>query len=346
MKKLFAILLAFAMVLSIAACGQTATEEPKTDTPEQTESTEPTDNFPEDNITITVAYSAGGSSDKLARIAQPFLQDELGVNVIVENQGGASGQIATEAFLAKEADGYNLLAVNVPGIYYTVALQDTSYDYDTLVPVWIESYDPIVMLVLNGSPYNTLADFIEDAKANPGKLSVGFASGGGQQATAMWLAKNLDLDIKQVSFDGGSDASAALLGGHVDAIFGDAAARADITSEAKALGIGSPEKNAVWPDAVCFNKQLKEYGVQMPTDEFQARMGCYFVSKEFVEKYPARYEKLIAAFEAVKGNSEYIQMLKDGNLYDSCILASGANYSEKLQSMADEVQNVVAPMFK
>lgn len=340
MKKLFALLLALAMILSLAACG--SKEETPADPGQETETT---DDFPKDNITITVAYNAGGSSDKLARIVQPYLQDELGVNVIVENQGGASGQIATEAFLAKKQDGYNLLAVNVPGIYYTVALQETTYDYETLVPVWIESYDPIVMLVLNDSPYNTLADFIEAAKANPGKLSVGFAAGGGQQATAMWLANNLDLDIKQVSFDGGADASAALLGGHVDAIFGDAAARADITSEAKALGIGSPETNPVWPDAVPFNEQLKAYSVQMPTDEFQARMGCYFVSKEFVDNYPDRYEKLIAAFEAVAQNNEYIQMLKDGNLYNSCVLESGAKYADKLAAMADEVQNVVAPMF-
>ena len=341
MKKYLTLLLALVMILSLSACS----EKEQTDEV-STHEVEATDNFPNDNITIIVAYSAGGSSDKLARIVQPYLQDELGVNVIVENQGGASGQIATEAFLAKEQDGYNLLAVNVPGVYYTVALQQTTYDYDTLVPVWVESYDPIVMLALNNSPYNTLADFIDAAKANPGKLSVGFAAGGGQQATAMWLANNLDLDIKQVSFDGGSDASAALLGGHVDVIFGDAAARVDIVPEAKALGIGSPVTNAVWPDAVSFNEQLKAYNVQMPTDEFQARMGCYFVSKEFVEKYPERYEKLIAAFEAVAQNDDYIQMLKDGNLYASCVLESGAKYSDKLVSMADEVKNIIAPMFK
>lgn len=334
MKKLITLFLVAVMVVSLVACSSSKKAEDTKDA------------FPEGNITITVAYSAGGSSDKLARIVQPYLQDELGVNVVVENQGGASGQIATEAFLAKKQDGYNLLAVNVPGIYYTVALQNTSYGYDTLVPVWVESYDPIVLLVLKDSPYNSLTDFIEAAKAEPGKLSVGFASGGGQQASAMWMAKNLGLDIKQVSYDGGSGASAALLGGHVDAIFGDAAARADITSEAKALGIGSPTKNTVWPDAVPFNEQLKAYNVQMPTDEFQARMGCYFVSKEFVEKYPERYAKLIEAFEKVAQNQDYINVLKNGNMYDSCVLKSGADYAEKLKSLADEVETVVAPMFK
>lgn len=304
------------------------------------------DDYPKGTVTITVAYSAGGSSDKLARMIQPYLQDELGVNVVVENQGGASGQIAAEAFLRKDADGYNMLAVNVPGIYYTVAMQDTTYDYGDLVPVWVESYDPIIMLVLNGSPFNTLGDFIEAAKENPGKYSVGFAAGGGQQATAMWLKENLDIDIKMVSYDGGSDASAALLGGHVDAIFGDAYARVDLVSEAKALGIGSTTENSAWPQAVSFNEQLESYNVQMPTDEFQARMGCYFVSADFVEEYPERYEKLVAAFEAVAQNETYLQALKDANVYDSVILKSGADYGEKLSQMADEVKNVVAPLFE
>lgn len=331
MKKIFALLLALVMcVAALSACGDKSAQG---------------DDYPKETITITVAYSAGGSSDKLARMVQPYLQDELGVNVVVENQAGAGGQIAAETFLRKETDGYNLLAVNVPGIYYTVTLQDTTYSYEDLVPVWIESYDPIIMLALNGCEFNSLGDFIEGARANPGKYSVGFATGGGQQATAMWLAENLDLDIRLVSYDGGSDVSAALLGGHIDTAFGDAYARADLVTEAKALGIGSTRSNSVWPDVVSFNEQLKAYGTAMPSDEFEARMGCYFVSAKLLEKYPDRYERLIAAFEKIAQDETYIQALKDANVYDSMVLASGKDYSDHMTKMADEVKTVVAPMF-
>lgn len=353
MKRMFALLLSLTMCASLlAACGGSSSSGGSSAAASGGSSAAASgsaavvdDDYPKGTVTITVAYSAGGSSDKLARMLQPYLQDELGVNVVVENQGGASGQIAAEAFLRKDPDGYNLLAVNAPGIYYTVALQDTTYGYEDLVPVWIESYDPIVMLALNGSELNSLGDFIEAAKANPGKLSVGFAAGGGQQATALWLKNNLDLDIKLVSYDGGSDASAALLGGHVDVIFGDAYARVDLVSEAKALGIGTPKENGAWPDAVSFNEQLKAYNVEMPSDEFQARMGCYWVSKAFVDQYPARYEKLIAAFEAAAANAEYVQTLKDANVYASCVLASGADYADQMAQMANEVETVVAPLF-
>lgn len=164
MKKLFVLMLTIAVCAAmLTACGGPAKDG---------------DGYPNGTLTITVAYSAGGSSDKLARMLQPYLQEELGINVVVENQGGASGQIAAETFLRKEADGYSLLAVNAPGIYYTVALQDTTYDYDDLTPIWVESYDPIVMLALNASPFDSLGDFIEAAKAAPGTYSVGFAAGG------------------------------------------------------------------------------------------------------------------------------------------------------------------------
>lgn len=328
MKKTLSIIMLFAAALCIFAAAASAADQA----------------YPSGNITISVAYSAGGASDKLARIVQPYLQNALGTNVVVENQPGAGGQIAAEAFLRKPADGYSLLAINVPGLYYTVALQETTYGYDDLVPVWIESYDPIIMLVLNSSKFNTLADFIEGAKAEPGKYSVGYVPGGGQQATAEFLKAKLGLDVNMVTFDGGSGASAALLGGHVDVIVGDAYGRADIASEAKPLAISSTSPNSAWPKAVSFNEQLKPYNVAFPSDEFQARRGCYFVSKKFVEQYPDRYEKLIDAFKTVAKNDEYISMLKKANLYDSCVLTSGKEYSDQLTQMADEVKNVVVPL--
>lgn len=339
MKKLYALVLVLSMsILMLTGCGNS-------NDPSGSGTTTGNSDYPNDTITITVAYSAGGSSDKLARMVQPYLQEALGVNVVVENQGGASGQIAAETFLRKDPDGYALLAVNAPGIYYTVALQDTTYGYDDLVPLWVESYDPIVMLAMNDSELNSLGDFIETARANPGAYSVGYAAGGGQQATALWLAENLDLDIKLVSYDGGSDASAALLGGHVDVIFGDAFARIDLVSEAKALGIGTDQENSAWPEAVSFNEQLEPYGVALPSEEFQARMGCYFVSAEFKEQYPERYEALVDAFEQACADEEYIQLLKDANVYDSAVLEAGDDYMDQMEQMATEVEEVVAPLF-
>lgn len=337
-NRICRILLILATVCFISGCGEKTSSETG-------KGSAAGDAFPKDAVTITVAYSAGGSSDKLARMLQPYLKASLGADIVVENQNGAGGQIAAEKISRGNNDVYQILAVNVPGLFYTVALQDTTYQYDEFVPVWIESYDPIIMLALKDSPFDNLGAFIEAARENPGKYSVGYVTNSGQQATALWLQKNLDLDIKLVSYDGGSDVTAALLGGHVDAVFSDAYARADIAEEAKALGIGSDKENDVWPQAVSFNEQLKAFDVEMPSNEFQARMGCYFVTSEFAETYPERYDTLVKAFEEASKSEAYIKSLKDANVYSSMVLAPGYEYKEQLETAIKEVKDVVVPLF-
>lgn len=331
-KRIFSTILAVLMVCSIIiGCGSKSGKK---------------EDYPKGAVTITVAYSAGGSSDKLARMVQPYLKEALGTEIVVENQNGAGGQIAAEAVSRGKNDGYQLLAINIPGLYYTVAFQDTTYSYDDFVPVWVESYDPIIMLAMQDAEFNSLGEFAEAAKANPGKYSVGYVSNSGQQATAIWMQENLELDVNMVSYDGGSDASAALLGGHVDVIFSDAYARADIAGEAKALGIGTTEDNTVWPEAVSFNEQLKEYNLEMPSDEFQARMGCYMVSKSFKEDYPDRYDALVDAFKKACAEEDYVEALKNANVYDSMINKAGSEYEDALKTSVDEVKEVVVPLFK
>lgn len=339
-KKIIALILTLTMVLGLSTACDSSTGS------SQSGGQASSDEYPQNNLRIIVGYSAGGSSDKLARILQPFLEDELGVSVVVENMPGASGQIAATTLMRENADGYTLLAVNAPGIYYTIAMQDTVYGKDDLYPVWVESNDPIVLLTMNGSAWNNLNDFIDDARANPGKYSLGFAAGGGQQAIALWLKENLNLDINLVSYDGGSASSAALLGGHVDAICGDAYARVDLVGEAKCLAIASDVDNAAWPDAPSFNEQLESYGAKLPDAEFQARYGAYWVQKKFADEYPDRLDKLIAAFERVAKNEEYIKMLKDSGVYDSMVLESGKGYSDSFKDSCQVVIDVVAPLLE
>lgn len=338
-RKILAMLLMVIIMAGIfAGCSNNSAE--------VNQPTSDSDDFPRNNIKILVGYSAGGSSDKLARILQPFLEKELGVSVVVENMPGASGQIAATNLMRQDGDGYTVLAVNSPGIYYTIAMQDTMYKTEDIYPLWLESNDPIVLLTLNKSSWNSLGDFIEAAKANPGKYSIGFAAGGGQQAIASWLEQNLSIDVNLVSYDGGGAASAALLGGHVDIIAGDAYARVDLVSEAKCLAIASENKNTAWPDATSFNKQLKDYGLELPDPEFQARYGAYWVKQEFIDKYPKRAEKLIAAFEKVAANEEYIKLLKDSGVYDSMVLKSGKDYVDSFRSSSKVIEDIIPKLLE
>ncbi|HWR60105.1 MAG TPA: tripartite tricarboxylate transporter substrate binding protein [Clostridia bacterium] len=339
-KKVLALALALMFTLSLTAGCASGTASNGDGTVNTAE-----DDYPNDPVKILVGYSAGGSSDKLARLLQPYLKEALGTSVVVENMPGASGQVAATTLFRGAPDGYTILAVNSPGIYYTIAMQDAKYAAEDLYPLWVESRDPIVFLALKDSPWNSLKDFIEACKAEPGKYAVGVASGGGQQSVALWLKKNLDLNFNLVTFDGGGPTSAALLGSQVDAIFGDAYARADLVDEAKCLGVASVQVNSVWPDGVPFKDQLAEYNIALPEDEFQSRYGAYWVKKEFAEKYPERYEKLLSAFEVVAKNEKYINTLKEAGLYDSMVLKDGKEYEDDFAKSFEVVKTDIAPLF-
>lgn len=346
-KGLFLIVALFVCVSLVVVFNKKVSESSITPTSANSRiPTSPTDNFPKNNIRMIVAYSAGGSSDKLARMLQPYLEKELGVSVVVENMGGASGEVAATNLMRGKADGYTILAVNAPGIYYTIEMQNAIYSAEDLYPIWVESYDPIVLLTLSTSPWSSLSDFIEDAKTNPGKRTIGVAAGGGQQAIALWLQKTLQLDVNIVNYDGGSGASAALLGGHVNAIFGDAYARIDLVKDAKCLGIASERGNYAWRDAVSFNKQLQSYGVALPEKEFQSRYGCYWVQSKLLTDYPGRAETLIEALERAAKNPDYIQLLKDAGVYESMVLEPGPHYANQFNAAYQVVVKEVAPLFK
>jgi len=304
------------------------------------------DDYPKQPVKIIIGYSAGGSSDKAARLLQPYLEKELGTSVVVENMPGAGGQVAATKLMTQNPDGYTVLAVNQPGIFYTIAMQDAKYKQEDLLPIWVESHDPIVLIAKKESTWDSLKDFIEAVKAEPGKYAVGVASGGGQQSVALWLQKKLDLDFNIVTYDGGGPASAALLGGHVDAIFGDAFARIDLREEAKCLGIASGEANSIWTEGKPFNEQLAEYGVQTSQDEFQARYGAYWVLKGFKEQYPQRYEKLVNAFKNVAKDEEYLAKLKAAGLIDSMVMEEGDKYTDDFSEAFKTVENEIAPLFE
>src|SRR5699024_379986 len=175
------------------------------------------DDFPNKPITVIVGYSAGGGSDTVVRLLKPYLEEELGTSITVENVPGAGGMIGATTLDREEADGYTLGNINQPALNFTIALEDTNYDQGDLIPLWAEVKDPNIWLTKKESSWDTIKDFIEDAKENPGEYKVGVVPSGGQQANALWLKDKFDLDFRTVNFDGGSDAGAALLGDQVDA---------------------------------------------------------------------------------------------------------------------------------
>lgn len=172
--------------------------------------------YPTKAIKIVVPWAPGGSGDLTARSLQPILAEELGVEVIVENMPGANGTIAYYWLTDQPADGYNFSLVGAE----ISTLQFLDYDdvkpemHDTVAQA---TQSPGAIAVPFDSPYETLQDLIDAAKAAPGQLSFSNPGPGSiWDATGNGFMDLTGTDFKSVPFDGETPAVQAAAQGDVD----------------------------------------------------------------------------------------------------------------------------------
>jgi tripartite-type tricarboxylate transporter receptor subunit TctC len=173
--------------------------------------------FPSRPIKLIVPFPAGGGIDVTARVVAQSLGNLLGQQILVQNQGGAGGAIATDAVVKAEADGYTLLYHSTTGIVHAAVTERLPYDWmRDLAPVSIVTRFAPVMIASPTLPVKDLKAFVALLKANPGKYS--FASSGA--GTAVHLAVELfrqkaDVDMVHVPYRGTGAAMPDLLTGRI-----------------------------------------------------------------------------------------------------------------------------------
>jgi tripartite-type tricarboxylate transporter receptor subunit TctC len=173
-------------------------------------------------ITTIVPSTAGGGTDTAARLAAPLLEKELGVPVEIVNKPGASMQIGLTEVTRAKPDGYTLVWSVLPtaASIYLDPDRQASFKRDSLAPIAMYYGAPFGIVVLGDSPYKTLKDLVEAAKADPGKLksgTTGFMSTGHFANIA--FQQGTDTKMATVNFQGGGPQLTALLGGHIDVGF-------------------------------------------------------------------------------------------------------------------------------
>jgi tripartite-type tricarboxylate transporter receptor subunit TctC len=173
--------------------------------------------FPSRPIKLVVPFPAGGGIDTTARVMAQALGGVLGQQILIQNQGGAGGAIATDAVVKAEPDGYTLLYHSTTGIVHAAVTEKLPYDWmRDLAPVSIVTRFAPVMIVSPTLPVKSLQEFIALLKANPGRYS--FASSGA--GTAVHLAEELfkqkaGVDIVHVPYRGTGAAMPDLLTGRI-----------------------------------------------------------------------------------------------------------------------------------
>jgi tripartite-type tricarboxylate transporter receptor subunit TctC len=206
--------------------------------------------FPNRPITLIVGFAAGGFADSLARVVGGKLSERLGQNVLIENRGGAGGNIAAAAVAKAAPDGYTLLVTTTGIAFYEILIKNRTFAVADLKPVVIPAWAPETLSVHPSNPARTLPEFIQSAK----NKSVSFGSPGAGTAShiaASYFFKSLaKIDAVHVPFQGGAPAVNALAGGHVDAISGAVPGYAgQLKSGAiRGLAISSAQRLPQFPD--------------------------------------------------------------------------------------------------
>ena len=181
-----------------------------------------TPDYPTRPVRWVVGFSAGGSSDIVARILSEWLQTRLGQTVLIENKPGAGSNIAAEAVVNAPPDGYTLLSVtSANAINATVNKRTLSFDLlKQIAPVAGSAYGPSVMVIHPSVPARTVAEFIAYAKANPGKINMGSAGVATTSHMAGELFKAMAaVNLVHVPYRGSAPALTDLVGGQVQVMF-------------------------------------------------------------------------------------------------------------------------------
>ena len=208
--------------------------------------------WPARPVKIVVPFTAGGTTDVVARMVGAKLQEIWGQSVVIENRGGAGGNVGTDVVAKSTPDGYTLLMASGsitinPNIYAKMPF-DTERD---LVPITNVASGPMLVVVQDGAPWKSVRELIAAAKAQPGKLNFGSAGVGSQVHLAGEnFAYAAGIEIQHVPYKGEALAYNDLIGGQVQLVVGNFAASSALIGPGRlrALGVTGRQRSPLMPN--------------------------------------------------------------------------------------------------
>ncbi len=209
--------------------------------------------YPDREITMIVAFGAGGSTDIVGRIAAQAMSERLGVPIVIDNRAGAGGVIGTQSAAGAEADGYTI-TVSTTSTHVVGPLTHDAAAYDPVedfAHIGMIGETPYVMAISPSVQAESVQDVIDYALANPGELNFGSAGTGSTTHLAglMFLAAT-GTEMEHIPYDSNAAATTALMGDEVQVLFGSMpAVLAQIRAESiTALAVGTTERSPELPD--------------------------------------------------------------------------------------------------
>jgi tripartite-type tricarboxylate transporter receptor subunit TctC len=295
-------------------------------------------NYPNQPIKLMVPWPPGGGVDTTARMVSEPLAQRLGQPIVIDNRGGAGGNIGTEMAARTKPDGYNLLmgsistnAVNV-NLYGKLGFDPIKY----FAPIVYVSSVPIFLVVPASSPAKTVKDLIDLARANPGKLNYGSGGvGSSQHLAAVQFMAAAKVDITHVPYKGTSPAEADLVAGHISLMLDTTTCLPFVASgKMRALAVASRKRNPALPNVPTFDEvgltgvyASSWYGLMAPAGTPRPVIDKLNAEANLVLKSP-EFQKRMAEFGAEIGGGtpeEFAAFIaSEIKRYEAIVRLSGA----------------------
>jgi putative tricarboxylic transport membrane protein len=227
--------------------------------------------YPQDTVTLVTHSSAGGGTDVFLREVIKHLGTIIDADFVVENVTGGSGAKAMALIATSPADG-SILYGTTPTFINTSILSDVEYSYEDMEPLVNVFLDPQIVYTRGDSPFNSLAEVIEAAKASPGQQRWGVSTPGSLDRQVMEKMKALTgTDVVIVTHEGGGDLLINVLNGTLDVGVGEiqelvGQIEAD---EIKLLATYTDERLETFPDV----PTAREQGIDLVVDKFRGLAG-------------------------------------------------------------------------
>ena len=209
--------------------------------------------YPNKPIRLVVPFPPAGGTDVLSRAMAHAIQLNTKWTIVVDNKPGAGGNIGLDAAAKSPPDGYTVAMGQTANLAVNPALY-SSMPYDPLkdfAPIALVSSQPMILVVNTSSPYKSLKDLVDAAKASPGKINMASSSNGtiGHIGGELFQ-RRAGIKMTHVPYKGAGAAVTDLMGGSVDCFFGNSQAVGGLVNGGKlrALAVTSPRRLANYPD--------------------------------------------------------------------------------------------------
>lgn len=295
------------------------------------------DSYPSKPIRLIIPYPPGGATDVIGRIVGQRLSEEIGGQVVIENRGGAGGNIGAAEVARAQPDGYTLLMGALTSHSVMATLEKDTIPYDLrkdFAPVGVVGFVPLVAVVNPKLPIKSLSELVSYAKANPGKLNFASSGAGAPQRMAMELFKQIaGVKIEHVAYRGSGPAMTDLVGGQVETMTETVPAAISFikSGQLRPLAVLTPQRVSMLPD--------------IPTAEEQGFSG-FNVSSLFGVMAPAGTPAPIVAklnkalTTALAKDDAKAQLLQQGVYADALdVEASKARLNAEIEQWAKVIRD-------